>query len=165
MNLKRPLTTYMGSTTMFLSPWCLMDFTEWHVHRSLWCNYCVQPYDYLFPYLCTKTDSVWNLKPVKIIENSQNWSSLFTMHMYKVFISEFNWWIHEKLPNFLAWIMRIIDKVTFNIQLIVFQIKSGLFAGCFLALLAGYVIMAHLTGLYKPQQDSVYMETVYPVLR
>ncbi|CAL0313058.1 unnamed protein product [Lupinus luteus] len=40
----------------------------------------------------------------------------------------------------------------------------GVFSGCFLALLAGYVIMAHVTGLYKRQQKSVYMETVYPVL-
>ncbi|KAE9605652.1 hypothetical protein Lal_00024884 [Lupinus albus] len=40
----------------------------------------------------------------------------------------------------------------------------GLFTGCLLALLAGYVILAHITGLYRPQQHSVYMETVYPVL-
>ncbi|KAM7270905.1 hypothetical protein ACFE04_030119 [Oxalis oulophora] len=40
----------------------------------------------------------------------------------------------------------------------------GLFAGCFMALLAGYIIMAHLTGMYRPQPDTVYMETVYPVL-
>jgi len=25
--------------------------------------------------------------------------------------------------------------------------------------------MAHVTGLYRPHQNSVYMETVYPVLR
>ncbi|KAI9085720.1 hypothetical protein K1719_032326 [Acacia pycnantha] len=41
----------------------------------------------------------------------------------------------------------------------------GLFAGCLLALSAGYVVMAHITGLYRRhQQTSVYMETVYPVL-
>ncbi|CAL0318130.1 unnamed protein product [Lupinus luteus] len=40
----------------------------------------------------------------------------------------------------------------------------GLFTGCLLALLAGYVIMAHVTHLYRPQQHSIYMETVYPVL-
>ncbi|KAK7275151.1 hypothetical protein RIF29_16260 [Crotalaria pallida] len=40
----------------------------------------------------------------------------------------------------------------------------GLFTGCFFALMVGYVIMAHITGLYRPQQHSVYMETVYPVL-
>ncbi|KAG9143625.1 hypothetical protein Leryth_019210 [Lithospermum erythrorhizon] len=39
----------------------------------------------------------------------------------------------------------------------------GLFAGCCLALLAGYIIMAHYTGMYGPQSDTVYMETVYPV--
>ncbi|KAK4842281.1 hypothetical protein QYF36_019021 [Acer negundo] len=41
----------------------------------------------------------------------------------------------------------------------------GLFTGCFIALLAGYVIMAQITGMYRPQPDTVYMETVYPVLR
>ncbi|KAI8022990.1 hypothetical protein LOK49_LG03G00731 [Camellia lanceoleosa] len=40
----------------------------------------------------------------------------------------------------------------------------GLFTGCFIALFAGYVIVAHITGLYRLQSDSVYMETVYPVL-
>lgn len=41
----------------------------------------------------------------------------------------------------------------------------GLFTGCFIALLAGYVIMAHLMGMYTKQSpDIVYMETVYPVL-
>lgn len=40
----------------------------------------------------------------------------------------------------------------------------GLFTGCFIALLAGYVIMAHITGMYRPRPDTVYMETVYPVL-
>ncbi|XP_058183031.1 phosphate transporter PHO1 homolog 1 [Rhododendron vialii] len=40
----------------------------------------------------------------------------------------------------------------------------GLFAGGFIALLAGYVIMAHLTGMYRPKSDTLYMETVYPVL-
>ncbi|XP_009614438.1 phosphate transporter PHO1 homolog 1 isoform X1 [Nicotiana tomentosiformis] len=40
----------------------------------------------------------------------------------------------------------------------------GLFTGCFLALFVGYVIMAHITGLYRPQSDTIYMETVYPVL-
>ncbi|PHT33418.1 Phosphate transporter PHO1 -like protein 1 [Capsicum baccatum] len=40
----------------------------------------------------------------------------------------------------------------------------GLFAGCFLALFVGYVIMAHITGLYRPKSDTIYMETVYPVV-
>ncbi|OAY47383.1 phosphate transporter PHO1 homolog 1 [Manihot esculenta] len=40
----------------------------------------------------------------------------------------------------------------------------GLFTGCFISLLAGYVIMAHTTGTYRRQPDTVYMETVYPVL-
>ncbi|KAI8527591.1 hypothetical protein RHMOL_Rhmol12G0087200 [Rhododendron molle] len=41
----------------------------------------------------------------------------------------------------------------------------GLFTGCFVALFAGYVIMAHMAGMYRPKSDIVYMETVYPVLR
>ncbi|XP_010262370.1 PREDICTED: phosphate transporter PHO1 homolog 1-like [Nelumbo nucifera] len=40
----------------------------------------------------------------------------------------------------------------------------GLFTGCFIALLAGYVIMAHITKMYTQETDTVYMETVYPVL-
>ncbi|XP_038705625.1 phosphate transporter PHO1 homolog 1-like [Tripterygium wilfordii] len=41
----------------------------------------------------------------------------------------------------------------------------GLFTGCFFALLAGYAIMAHVTGMYRRQPaNTVYMETVYPVL-
>ncbi|GAV73291.1 SPX domain-containing protein/EXS domain-containing protein [Cephalotus follicularis] len=40
----------------------------------------------------------------------------------------------------------------------------GLFSGCFIALLVGYVIMARIMGMYRPQPDTVYMETVYPVL-
>lgn len=40
----------------------------------------------------------------------------------------------------------------------------GLFTGCFLALLVGYVIMAHITGMYRPKSNGIYMETVYPVL-
>ncbi|XWS64380.1 hypothetical protein CRYUN_Cryun06bG0181400 [Craigia yunnanensis] len=40
----------------------------------------------------------------------------------------------------------------------------GLFTGCFIALLAGYISMAHLTGMYRRQTDSIYMETAYPVL-
>ncbi|KAH7569903.1 hypothetical protein JRO89_XS05G0016200 [Xanthoceras sorbifolium] len=41
----------------------------------------------------------------------------------------------------------------------------GLFTGCFIALLAGYVVMAHITGMYRPRPDTVYMETVYPKTR
>lgn len=40
----------------------------------------------------------------------------------------------------------------------------GLFTGCFIALFIGYCIMAHIAGMYTGQTDSVYMETVYPVL-
>ncbi|KAK4479860.1 hypothetical protein RD792_015403 [Penstemon davidsonii] len=40
----------------------------------------------------------------------------------------------------------------------------GLFTGCFFALFIGYTIMAHTTGMYKSKSDTMYMETVYPVL-
>ncbi|CAM8947589.1 unnamed protein product [Rhodiola kirilowii] len=40
----------------------------------------------------------------------------------------------------------------------------GLFMGCFLALFVGYVIVAHITKTYKQNENSIYMETVYPVL-
>ncbi|MFS8021699.1 hypothetical protein Hanom_Chr16g01430451 [Helianthus anomalus] len=40
----------------------------------------------------------------------------------------------------------------------------GLFTGCFIALLIGYAIIAHTTGTYGPQSNTVYMETVYPLL-
>ncbi|KAF5191258.1 Phosphate transporter pho1-like protein [Thalictrum thalictroides] len=40
----------------------------------------------------------------------------------------------------------------------------GLFTGCFVALFVGYAIMAHITGMYTRRTDTVYMETVYPVL-
>ncbi|KAI3423478.1 uncharacterized protein J3R85_010974 [Psidium guajava] len=40
----------------------------------------------------------------------------------------------------------------------------GIFTGCFITLLAGYIIMAHMTGMYDRRKgDTVYMETVYPV--
>ncbi|KAG6468902.1 hypothetical protein ZIOFF_073597 [Zingiber officinale] len=41
----------------------------------------------------------------------------------------------------------------------------GLFTGCFIALFVGYCIMAHIAGMYTGQSDTIYMETVYPVLR
>ncbi|XP_074571359.1 phosphate transporter PHO1 homolog 1-like [Curcuma longa] len=40
----------------------------------------------------------------------------------------------------------------------------GLFTGCFIALFIGYCIMAHIAGMYTGQSDTIYMETVYPVL-
>ncbi|KAF8389829.1 hypothetical protein HHK36_024348 [Tetracentron sinense] len=40
----------------------------------------------------------------------------------------------------------------------------GLFTGCFIALSAGYIIMSHIARMYTRQSDTVYMETVYPVL-
>ncbi|KAL7001288.1 Phosphate transporter PHO1 1 [Sarracenia purpurea var. burkii] len=41
----------------------------------------------------------------------------------------------------------------------------GLSTGCFVALFVGYIIMARIAGMYRPQSGTVYMETVYPVLR
>lgn len=40
----------------------------------------------------------------------------------------------------------------------------GLLTGCFVALFMGYCIMAHMAGMYTQRRDSIYMETVYPVL-
>ncbi|ONK81338.1 uncharacterized protein A4U43_C01F27960 [Asparagus officinalis] len=40
----------------------------------------------------------------------------------------------------------------------------GLFMGCFIALFVGYCIMAHIAGMYTKKSDTIYMETVYPVL-
>ncbi|XP_074585061.1 phosphate transporter PHO1 homolog 1-like [Curcuma longa] len=40
----------------------------------------------------------------------------------------------------------------------------GLFTGCWIALFIGYCIMAHIAGMYAGQSDTIYMETVYPVL-
>ncbi|CAL9064439.1 unnamed protein product [Musa banksii] len=40
----------------------------------------------------------------------------------------------------------------------------GLFTGTFIALFIGYCIMAHIAGMYTGQSDTIYMETVYPVL-
>ncbi|XP_074329802.1 LOW QUALITY PROTEIN: phosphate transporter PHO1 homolog 1-like [Apium graveolens] len=40
----------------------------------------------------------------------------------------------------------------------------GLFTGCFIVFFVGYGIMVHIAGMYRPQSDTVYMETVYPVL-
>ncbi|WOK93449.1 hypothetical protein Cni_G02146 [Canna indica] len=41
----------------------------------------------------------------------------------------------------------------------------GLFTGCFIALLIGHCIMAHISGMFTGESDTVYMETAYPVLR
>ncbi|PKA48961.1 Phosphate transporter PHO1 like 1 [Apostasia shenzhenica] len=40
----------------------------------------------------------------------------------------------------------------------------GLFTGCFVALFIGYCLMAHIAGMYTRKSDTIYMETVYPVL-
>jgi len=44
--------------------------------------------------------------------------------------------------------------------------NTGLFTGCFMALLAGYMIMAHVLRMYtKHSSDETYMQTVYRILR
>jgi len=40
---------------------------------------------------------------------------------------------------------------------------TGIFTGCFLALFVGYAILAHLTGLYRDDDNSGYIATFYPV--
>ncbi|XP_068325623.1 phosphate transporter PHO1-like [Pyrus communis] len=39
----------------------------------------------------------------------------------------------------------------------------GLFTGCFVSLFCVYAILAHLSGIFSPNTERDYMETVYPV--
>ncbi|XVF66452.1 hypothetical protein PTKIN_Ptkin10aG0036800 [Pterospermum kingtungense] len=39
----------------------------------------------------------------------------------------------------------------------------GLFTGCFVSLFSAYIILAHLSGIFSPNAETAYMETVYPV--
>ncbi|KAJ4838228.1 Acid phosphatase pho1 [Turnera subulata] len=39
----------------------------------------------------------------------------------------------------------------------------GLFTGCFVSLFSVYAILAHLAGIFKPNVERSYVETVYPV--
>lgn len=65
---------------------------------------------------------------------------------------------HELNPEFICSLLKGLIYFFFE--------QLGLFAGCFVALFVGYVIMAHITGMYRSSKsDAVYMETVYPVLR
>ncbi|KAL0456964.1 UNVERIFIED_CONTAM: Phosphate transporter [Sesamum latifolium] len=41
----------------------------------------------------------------------------------------------------------------------------GLFTGSFVTLFSVYAILAHLSGMFSPQTEASYMETVYPVFR
>nr|CAD1838273.1 unnamed protein product [Ananas comosus var. bracteatus] len=79
--------------------------------------------------------------------------------------------------NMLAFvkIMKKFDKVTGKQALPIYikvvessyfnsSDKARLFTGCFVALLVGYCIMARIAGMYTRQSDSIYMETVYPVI-
>ncbi|XP_048235124.1 phosphate transporter PHO1 isoform X2 [Ricinus communis] len=39
----------------------------------------------------------------------------------------------------------------------------GLFTGCFVSLFSVYAILAHLSGIFRPNNERSYVETVYPV--
>ncbi|KAL3578012.1 hypothetical protein D5086_019516 [Populus alba] len=39
----------------------------------------------------------------------------------------------------------------------------GLFTGCFVSLFSVYAILAHLSGIFRPNSERSYVETVYPV--
>ncbi|KAL0376813.1 UNVERIFIED_CONTAM: Phosphate transporter [Sesamum calycinum] len=41
----------------------------------------------------------------------------------------------------------------------------GLFTGSFVTLFTVYAILAHLSGMFSPQTEATYVETVYPVFR
>jgi len=93
------------------------------------------------------------------IGNSQN--GLYTSCLKKSFMSIFllqaniskDIWEHSSTNN-----KRWISKYLLFCQ-------TGLFMGCFIALFVGYCIMAHIAGMYTQHSDTIYMETVYPVLR
>lgn len=42
---------------------------------------------------------------------------------------------------------------------------AGLLTGCFVSLFSLYAILAHLAGIFKPNSERLYVETVYPVFR
>ncbi|XP_057417468.1 phosphate transporter PHO1 homolog 1-like isoform X2 [Lotus japonicus] len=98
---------------------------------------------------------------LKVVESSYFNSSdkvvKFIDEVEELFIKTFSQDDHRKAMKYLKPSQcKESDSVSFF---------TGLFTGCLSALLAGYGIMAHVTGLYKgQQQNSVYMETVYPVL-
>ncbi|KAJ6420999.1 hypothetical protein OIU84_028388 [Salix udensis] len=39
----------------------------------------------------------------------------------------------------------------------------GLFTGCFVSLFSVYAILAHLSGIFRPNSERSYVETVYPI--
>ncbi|KAJ6323857.1 hypothetical protein OIU76_011203 [Salix suchowensis] len=39
----------------------------------------------------------------------------------------------------------------------------GLFTGCFVSLFSVYAILAHLSGIFRPDSERSYVETVYPI--
>jgi hypothetical protein len=46
-----------------------------------------------------------------------------------------------------------------------FLLIAGLFTGCFVSLFSVYAILAHLSGIFMPNSERSYVETVYPVFR
>jgi hypothetical protein len=43
--------------------------------------------------------------------------------------------------------------------------SAGLSTGCFMSLFCVYAILAHLCHIFSPNNESAYMEIVYPVFR
>ncbi|XP_077242507.1 EXS (ERD1/XPR1/SYG1) family protein isoform X2 [Tasmannia lanceolata] len=94
---------------------------------------------------------------LKVVESSYfNSSDKFMDEVEELFVKHFAEGDNRKAMKYLKPTQRKESHaVTFFI---------GLFTGCFIALFAGYCIMAHIAGMYTRQSDSVYMETSYPVL-
>ncbi|KAF8036263.1 hypothetical protein BT93_C2088 [Corymbia citriodora subsp. variegata] len=97
---------------------------------------------------------------LKVVESSYFNSSDKVMHLgdevEELFVEQFAEADRRKALKYLKPLQRTESHGT--------TFLVGLFTGCFIALFTGYVIMAHVSGIYRKQRDEVYMETVYPAL-
>ncbi|KAI6676965.1 hypothetical protein NL676_037761 [Syzygium grande] len=97
---------------------------------------------------------------LRVVESSYFNSSDKVMHLgdevEELFVKQFAAADRRKALKYLKPLQRTESHGT--------TFLVGLFTGCLIALFTGYVIMAHVTGIYRRKGDRVYMETVYPVL-
>ncbi|KAD4983003.1 hypothetical protein E3N88_19674 [Mikania micrantha] len=117
-----------------------------------------------FAKILKKFDKVTNKQvlPIylKVVEtsyfNSSNKITKLADEIEEIFMKQFTEDDRRKAMKYLKPTQREVSHVvTFFI---------GLFTGCFIAFFVGYVMMAHTTGTYGPQTNTIYMETVYPLL-
>ncbi|XP_056161400.1 phosphate transporter PHO1 homolog 1-like [Syzygium oleosum] len=98
---------------------------------------------------------------LRVVESSYFNSSDKVMHLgdevEELFVKQFAAADQRKALKYLKPLQRTESHGT--------TFLVGLFTGCLIALFTGYVIMAHVTGIYRRKGDRVYMETVYPILR